>query len=139
MDGRVDVPVRRSTRRRIRRGSGRITGPHHELLFVANSRGVRRHILDDLAATSRDLAVYGRAWTPALDQRFLRGKSSERRTRRLLRAADIVLNDHWDDMQREGFLSNRLYDASAAGPSSSSTDRGARGRVRRRGPDLPLT
>ena len=30
-------------------------------------------------------------------------------------AAGIVLNDHWTDMQREGFLSNRLYDASAAG------------------------
>ena len=30
-------------------------------------------------------------------------------------AADIVLNDHWDDMRIEGFISNRLYDALASG------------------------
>ena len=30
-------------------------------------------------------------------------------------AADIVLNDHWDDMLAEGFISNRIYDALACG------------------------
>ena len=30
-------------------------------------------------------------------------------------AADIVLNDHWDDMLAEGFISNRIYDALASG------------------------
>jgi spore maturation protein CgeB len=27
----------------------------------------------------------------------------------------VVLNDHWDDMARDGFLSNRLFDAAASG------------------------
>jgi GT2 family glycosyltransferase len=92
-------------------------GPHHELLFVASSRKVRRRIVDDLADTKRDLAIYGRDWTPDLaDPRFVKGevvKNAE--LARYYSAADIVLNDHWDDMRIEGFLSNRLYDALACG------------------------
>jgi GT2 family glycosyltransferase/glycosyltransferase involved in cell wall biosynthesis len=92
-------------------------GPRHELLFVANSRKVRRRIVDDLADTKRDLAIYGRDWTPDLaDPRFVKGevvKNAE--LARYYSAADVVLNDHWDDMRIEGFLSNRLYDALACG------------------------
>ena len=29
--------------------------------------------------------------------------------------ADVVLNDHWEDMRRQGFVSNRLFDAVACG------------------------
>ncbi|HEY8637257.1 MAG TPA: glycosyltransferase [Candidatus Limnocylindrales bacterium] len=90
-------------------------GPHHELLFVASSRKVRRRIVDDLAGTTHDLAIYGRDWTPELvEQRFVKGevvKNTE--LARYYSAADIVLNDHWDDMRIEGFISNRLYDALA--------------------------
>ena len=31
------------------------------------------------------------------------------------RSAGIVLNDHWPDMAREGFYSNRLFDSVASG------------------------
>jgi spore maturation protein CgeB len=30
-------------------------------------------------------------------------------------AAGVVLNDHWDDMRADGFVSNRLFDAAACG------------------------
>jgi GT2 family glycosyltransferase len=92
-------------------------GPAHELLFVANSRGVRRHLLDDLLPTDRRLAVYGRGWTPErLDPALLAGELiPNEQLAGYYGAAGIVLNDHWADMQREGFLSNRLYDAAAAG------------------------
>jgi GT2 family glycosyltransferase len=118
MDGRVDVPVRSlhqaTDPRRFAPGA---TGPHHELLFVANSRGVRRHIIDDLLPIDHELAVYGKAWTPErLDQQYVAGEHIPNdRLGGYYASADIVLNDHWPDMQREGFLSNRLYDASAAG------------------------
>jgi GT2 family glycosyltransferase len=118
MDGTVGVPVRPLHQATDpRRFDPSMSGPHHELLFVANSRGVRRHILADLLPTSRDLAVYGRAWTPArLDPRHLAGEHiPNEQLGGYYASADIVLNDHWPDMQREGFLSNRLYDASAAG------------------------
>jgi GT2 family glycosyltransferase/spore maturation protein CgeB len=93
------------------------TGPHHELLLVANSRRTRRRIVDDLADTHHDLAVYGMGWTPDLiDLRFVRGDHIPNADlARYYASADIVLNDQWDDMRRHGFISNRIYDALAAG------------------------
>jgi len=93
------------------------TGPQHELLFVANSRKVKRRITEDLADTTHDLAIYGRGWTPELvDQRFVRGESIPNTDlARYYGSATIVLNDHWEDMAAEGFISNRLYDALACG------------------------
>lgn len=93
------------------------TGPQHELLFVGNSRRTHRPILDALAGTTRDLAVYGTAWTPdLLDQRYLRGAwVPNDQLRRYYSSAAIVLNDHWRDMRDEGFISNRIYDALACG------------------------
>lgn len=92
-------------------------GPPHDLLFVANSRGVRRKIVDDLTPTSHDLAVYGRGWLPEmLEPRYLRGEHVPNAELAGYYAnARIVLNDHWEDMRRLGFLSNRLYDALASG------------------------
>ena len=92
-------------------------GPRHDLLFVGNSRKTRRRILDDLLPTSHDMAVYGRDWTPdLLDTRYVRGELIPNRDlHRYYAAADIVLNDHWDDMRQHRFFSNRLYDALASG------------------------
>jgi GT2 family glycosyltransferase len=100
------------------------SGPAHELLFVANSRGVRRHLLDDLLPTEHDLAVYGKSWTPErLDPKYLAGEYiPNEELAGIYAAAAIVLNDHWLDMQREGFMSNRLYDAAAAGAFVISDD-----------------
>ena len=118
MRDRVSVPVaplhQATDPERFRPRAG---GPPHDLLFVANSRGTRRHILDDLLPTPHDLAVFGRGWTPErLDPVRLAGEHVPNDELAAFYAgAKIVLNDHWADMQREGFLSNRLYDASAAG------------------------
>jgi GT2 family glycosyltransferase/spore maturation protein CgeB len=99
-------------------------GVHHDLLFVANSRGVRRRIVDELTPTDRDLAVYGKGWSSdLLDPRHLRGEHIPNdELAPVYAAASIVLNDHWPDMAELGFLSNRLYDASAAG-AFTITDR----------------
>lgn len=92
-------------------------GPHHELLFVGNTRGVRRKIVDDLAGTKHELAVYGRGWDAAkIDPTLIKGERIPNAVlRRYYSAASIVLNDHWEDMRTEGFMSNRLYDALACG------------------------
>jgi O-antigen biosynthesis protein len=93
------------------------TGPRHELLFVANSRKVQRRIVEDLVGTTHDLAIYGHGWTPELaNPRFVKGHGIPNdELARYYSSAAIVLNDHWDDMRAEGFLSNRLYDALACG------------------------
>ena len=93
------------------------SGPAHELLFVANSRKVRRRIIEDLTGTKHDLAIYGRRWGADLvDPRFVKGEViPNAELGRYYSSAAIVLNDHWDDMRDEGFISNRLYDALACG------------------------
>jgi GT2 family glycosyltransferase/spore maturation protein CgeB len=93
------------------------TGPKHELLFVGNTRGVRRAIVDDLSSTVHDLAVYGKGWTADLiDPIHVRGEHVDNRVlNRYYSSASVVLNDHWPDMRAHGFFSNRLYDALASG------------------------
>ena len=113
--GRPVMPLHQATdpdRFRPREG-----GEPHELLFVANSRGERRRIIDELTPTDRDLAVYGKAWYPELlDRRYHFGEYiANEELAAYYSAASIVLNDHWPDMAEHGLLSNRLYDASAAG------------------------
>lgn len=92
-------------------------GPPHELLFVGNSRGTRRTIIDDVTPTSHDLAVYGGGWADdLLDPVYLRGTVvSNRDLPAYYSAADIVLNDHWLESAEAGMINNRLYDALAAG------------------------
>ena len=93
------------------------TGPAHEVLFVGNTRGVRRTIIEWLVPTTMDLAIYGRGWTRQI------GPSPHIRDEHVpndqvpgwYASAAVVLNDHWPDMREHGFLSNRLYDALAAG------------------------
>jgi glycosyltransferase involved in cell wall biosynthesis len=93
------------------------TGPEHALLFVGNSRQVRRRILADLVGTSHDVAVYGGGWTAELlHPHRLRGEWIHNwELRRYYSSAGIVLCDHYDDMRDEGFISNRAYDALACG------------------------
>lgn len=103
------------------------TGPHHELLFVGNSRKVRRRIIDDLTKgpdVGYRLAIYGTNWTEDLvDSRFVAGDHvSNRDLPGYYGNADLVLNDHWDGMRDHGFLSNRLYDALACGAAVVSDD-----------------
>ncbi len=92
--------------------------PDHacELVFVGNSRKVRRRILADLLPTEHDLAVWGGDWDGLIDPGHVRGAHLPNdQVPRAYSSAAIVLNDHWDDMREHGFVSNRLYDALACG------------------------
>lgn len=93
------------------------SGEHeHDLVFVGNSRKVRRRILSDLLPTDHDLAVFGGDWDGLLDPRLVAAEFvPNEQVRHIYSSAAIVLNDHWDDMRRHGFVSNRVYDALACG------------------------
>ncbi|WP_299034348.1 glycosyltransferase [uncultured Pseudokineococcus sp.] len=88
----------------------------HPVLFVGNSRGVHRPVVRHLVEAGEELAVYGGGWEGRVPAGFVRGlRVANAEVPAFYRSAGVVLNDHWDDMRRLGFVSNRLFDAAAAG------------------------
>ncbi|WGL53697.1 glycosyltransferase [Nocardioides sp. BP30] len=87
-----------------------------ELLFVGSSRGEYRAIVRDAIEAGLPLSVYGANWEHLIPPAHLVGTYLPNDEVGLAyAAAGVVLNDHFEDMRREGFLSNRLFDAVASG------------------------
>jgi len=86
------------------------------VLFVGNSRMILRPIVRDAIEAGLDLTIVGAKWRGLVADRYLLAEhvpNEELPT--LYRSAGVVLNDHWADMRRRGFLSNRLFDLAACG------------------------
>ncbi|MCJ1713365.1 glycosyltransferase [Curtobacterium sp. VKM Ac-2922] len=84
--------------------------------FVGKTRAVFRPVVRDAVDAGVDLAVWGEGWEGLLPDGVHRGVFvANDALPALYRSARVVLNDHWDDMARDGFLSNRLFDAAASG------------------------
>lgn len=97
---------------RFQPGEETADGP--PVLFVGNSRMILRPIVRDAIAAGLDLGIVGAKWQGLVDDRYLltdHVPNSELAT--LYRSAGVVLNDHWADMRRRGFVSNRLFDLAA--------------------------
>ncbi|WP_116947292.1 glycosyltransferase family protein [Jiangella endophytica] len=63
-----------------------------------------------------DLHVYGQNWRDEIPARYLRGEYLDNDAAgAAYERARVVLNDHWADMREHGFVSNRVFDAVAAG------------------------
>ncbi len=87
-----------------------------DLVFVGNSRFVRRKVLADLLPTKHDLAVFGSNWNGLIEDGLVVAEwVASDEVRQVYSSAGIVLNDHWEDMRAHGFISNRVYDAVACG------------------------
>lgn len=87
-----------------------------EVLFVGNSRGGARRIVSDAVSAGLAVHIYGKGWAGLVPDSYVRGEyipNSE--LARWYASAGVVLNDHWPDMARNGFLSNRLFDAVSCG------------------------
>lgn len=86
----------------------------HELLFVGNSRGIFRQIIKDLVPTKRELGLYGRDWDTFLPKSVLSGDYiPNNELNKAYSSCKILLNDHWEDMGKNGFISNRIFDGLA--------------------------
>ena len=85
-------------------------------IFVGNSRGVFRNSVRWSIELGEEVDIYGRGWASFVQDRRFKG---EHLMNELLPAfygrARIVLCDHWDDMKRYGYLSNRAFDILACG------------------------
>ncbi|MGI8890862.1 MAG: glycosyltransferase family protein [Chthoniobacterales bacterium] len=90
--------------------------PYEELLFVGNSRKQYREVVRCAVEANLPLAVYGTFWSRFIGSQYLRGSYVENSIlRQYYSRCSILLNDHWPSMRHSGFLSNRLFDAAAAG------------------------
>jgi hypothetical protein len=88
----------------------------HEVLFIGNTRNVFRQVINDCIEADVNPTIYGKDWDRFVSQELIAGEFVDNdKVPAMHRSAGIVLNDHWPDMAREGFYSNRLFDAVASG------------------------
>jgi spore maturation protein CgeB len=87
------------------------------VLFVGRTRGVPRVIVKDVIDAGGEPDVYGDdGWEQFIEPRFVKGTGIHNDdVPQAYGAAAVVLNDHWADMAKHGFFSNRLFDATATG------------------------
>ncbi|WP_162794389.1 glycosyltransferase [Nocardioides houyundeii] len=88
----------------------------HPVLFVGGSRKEYRPIVRAAVESGLPISIYGTQWRPFVAGRLIKDTYlPNTRLGAAYRAAGVVLNDHWEDMRTEGFVSNRLFDAAASG------------------------
>jgi spore maturation protein CgeB len=86
------------------------------VLFVGNTRSVERPVVLGAVDAGLPLTLVGAGWERYLDPRLVtREHVPYAELPGWYRSADVVLNDHWDDMARWGLVSNRVFDALACG------------------------
>jgi len=85
-------------------------------LFVGNTRSVPRPVVLGAVDAGIPLTLIGAGWERYLDPRLVAcDHIPYAELPAWYRSADVVLNDHWDDMARWGLVSNRVFDALACG------------------------
>ena len=85
-------------------------------LFVGNSKGYYRPMVRAALAAGEPVDIWGTWWHEHIDPALIRGEAvPNNELGALYGNSGVVLNDHWPDMARLGFLSNRLFDVAATG------------------------
>ena len=86
-----------------------------KILFVGNAYGGMRPAVDYATKNNLPISVFGKFWDKYLsDRKYIKGEYIDNNDlHKYYSNADIVLNDTNDNMKQEGFVSNRIHDASA--------------------------
>jgi glycosyltransferase involved in cell wall biosynthesis len=85
-------------------------------LFVGTTRNAFRPAVMWAIEAGSEVELHGHGWEQFLAPEQIRSQHlANADLPGAYAGADIVLNDHWADMAREGFISNRVFDAAAAG------------------------
>jgi hypothetical protein len=89
----------------------------HDIVFVGNTKqGKARKIVSDMGTPSCGVKIWGWGWKGLIPDEWYGGEYYEHRMLKdLYSSARIVLNDHHDDMKREGFINPRILDVLASG------------------------
>jgi spore maturation protein CgeB/GT2 family glycosyltransferase len=88
----------------------------NDVVFIVNSRKQLRPIVGDAIKAGLNLSVYGTRWEGLIDEKYIAGQHiNNEDLGEFYASSGVVLNDHWDTMKANGFISNRLFDAAACG------------------------
>ena len=94
-----------------------------EILFIGNTRNEFRQVIRDCIQVGISPSIYGKDWDRFVSKDLVKGAFVPNEdVAGMYRSAGVVLNDHWADMAKHGFLSNRLFDAVASGGRVVSDD-----------------
>jgi glycosyltransferase involved in cell wall biosynthesis len=95
----------------------------HDVAIVAKSRNVFRPAVADALAAGVRPAIYGSGWEPFVDPALVVCEYvANEELATVYSSVGVLLNDHWQTMRAEGFVSNRLFDALACGTPVISED-----------------
>jgi GT2 family glycosyltransferase/glycosyltransferase involved in cell wall biosynthesis len=93
------------------------------VLFVGNTRSVPRPSVLGAIDAGLPLTLIGGGWERYVDPALVRHPAvANAQLPGWYRSADVVLNDHWEDMARWGLVSNRVFDVLACGTCVVSDD-----------------
>ncbi|KMT64633.1 glycosyltransferase [Catenovulum maritimum] len=88
----------------------------HDVLFVGNTRGIYRESVKYCIENDINIDVYGAGWDKFIPQKYIKGHHiSNAELPKHYANAKITLNDHWQTMRDQGFISNRVFDVTACG------------------------
>ena len=83
-------------------------------LFVANSRNVLRSVVREAVEQDLPIDIWGEMWEGLAPADWIRASKIDNvDLPRHYASAEVVLNDHWDSMRENGFVSNRIFDVLA--------------------------
>lgn len=96
----------------------------YDIVFVGNTRQNRvRKVISDLGDPKYQVKIWGWGWEGLIPETWYGGEYYENAgLNELYAASKIVLNDHHEDMKREGFINPRVLDVLASGGFVISDD-----------------
>ena len=87
-----------------------------DLLFIGNTRREYREVVKYALKTSHNFNLYGKGWEEFISKENITGHHiNNEELIHYYTSSKIVLNDHWDHMRTNGFISNRIFDIAACG------------------------
>ncbi len=89
----------------------------YDIVFVGNTKqGKMRKVVKDLGNVPYRVSIWGWGWKGLIPDEWYAGEYYENgRLNELYASARIVLNDHHEDMRKEGFINPRVLDVLASG------------------------
>ncbi len=92
-------------------------GKEYDIVFVGNTKhNIMRKIVRDIGSPPYNIKIWGWGWKGLIPDTWYGGEYFDNGLLGVLySSAKIVLNDHHEDMQREGFINPRILDVLASG------------------------